>query len=165
MRGPGLQLDAKATLSNVVEICDIKRCNSCLFFEVCAFPRRLRRGNRAILTVRTLWQARKRQDMYLWMARTPAGPSVKFHVSNSAAPPCPRRVAALTLPAPAAVHTMDELKLTGNCLLGSRPLLQFDPHFDSVPHLQLLKEMFTQVCGGRPRSPRRAVRPPGGGSC
>ena len=25
------------------------------------------------------------------------------------------------------VHTMDELKLTGNCLLGSRPLLSFDP--------------------------------------
>ncbi len=24
------------------------------------------------------------------------------------------------------VHTMDELKLTGNCLLGSRPLLSFD---------------------------------------
>ena len=25
------------------------------------------------------------------------------------------------------VHTMNELKLTGNCLLGSRPLLSFDP--------------------------------------
>ena len=24
------------------------------------------------------------------------------------------------------VHTMDELKLTGNCLLGARPLLSFD---------------------------------------
>jgi hypothetical protein len=24
------------------------------------------------------------------------------------------------------VHTMDELKLTGNCLKGSRPLLSFD---------------------------------------
>ena len=25
------------------------------------------------------------------------------------------------------VHTMNELKLTGNCLLGSRPILSFDP--------------------------------------
>ena len=25
------------------------------------------------------------------------------------------------------VHTMDELKMTGNALLGSRPLLSFDP--------------------------------------
>ena len=25
------------------------------------------------------------------------------------------------------VHTMNELKLTGNCLKGSRPLLSFDP--------------------------------------
>lgn len=27
----------------------------------------------------------------------------------------------------ATVHTMNELKLTGNCLRGSRPLLSFDP--------------------------------------
>lgn len=27
----------------------------------------------------------------------------------------------------AEVHTMDELKMTGNCLKGSRPLLSFDP--------------------------------------
>ena len=40
---------------------------------------------------------------------------------------------------------MDELKLTGNCLKGSRPLLNFDDAFDSEPHWQLLKEMFFQV--------------------
>lgn len=32
------------------------------------------------------------------------------------------------------VHTMDELKLTGNCMLGSRPLLSFDSRFDQAPH-------------------------------
>ena len=40
---------------------------------------------------------------------------------------------------------MDELRLTGNSLKGSRPFLSFDKAFDELPHLQLLKEMFTQV--------------------
>ena len=31
-----------------------------------------------------------------------------------------------------AVHTMNELKMTGNSLLGSRPLLSFDPVSSSV---------------------------------
>lgn len=43
------------------------------------------------------------------------------------------------------VHTMDELKMLGNALKGSRPLLIFDKYFDDQPHLRLLKEMFTQV--------------------
>jgi len=30
------------------------------------------------------------------------------------------------------VHTMDELKLSGNCLLGSRPLLSFDAVSGSI---------------------------------
>jgi ribosome biogenesis protein BRX1 len=42
---------------------------------------------------------------------------------------------------------MDELRLTGNCLKGSRPILSFDESFDKSPHLQLLKEMFTHVFG------------------
>jgi len=40
---------------------------------------------------------------------------------------------------------MAEVKMTGNCLKGSRPLLQFDPAFDTVPVYQLLKELFIQV--------------------
>jgi ribosome biogenesis protein BRX1 len=40
---------------------------------------------------------------------------------------------------------MMELKFTGNCLKGSRPLLSFDPTFESTPELQLMKEIFTQV--------------------
>jgi ribosome biogenesis protein BRX1 len=53
------------------------------------------------------------------------------------------------------VHTMDELKLTGNCLKGSRPLLSFDAIFDSDPHWVLYKEMFMQVFGsprGHPKT-------------
>ena len=47
-----------------------------------------------------------------------------------------------------AVHTLAELKLSGNHLKGSRPVLSFDANFDQQPHLQLLKEMLTQVCVG-----------------
>jgi len=48
------------------------------------------------------------------MGKFPSGPSVKFHVEN--------------------VHTTEELKMTGNCLKGSRPLLSFDKGFDLKPH-------------------------------
>ncbi|KAJ8323324.1 hypothetical protein BDV3_004257 [Batrachochytrium dendrobatidis] len=96
------KLDSKSHLEDLNELAELNNCNNCLYFEV-----------------------RKHQDMYLWMSKTPNGPSVKFMVRN--------------------VHTMDELKMTGNCLKGSRPVLSFDKTFDLEPHLQLLKEMFTQT--------------------
>lgn len=40
---------------------------------------------------------------------------------------------------------MDELNMTGNCMLGSRPLLHFDAAFDGAPYLSVMKEIFTQV--------------------
>ncbi|KAI8866890.1 Brix-domain-containing protein [Ramicandelaber brevisporus] len=52
---------------------------------------------------------------------------------------------------------MDEMRMTGNCLKGSRPLLSFDKTFDSKPHYQLLKEMLIQSFGV-PKSSRR-VKP------
>lgn len=44
-----------------------------------------------------------------------------------------------------SVHTMEELKLTGNHLKGSRPILTFSSKFDKDAHWKLLKEMITQV--------------------
>ena len=44
-----------------------------------------------------------------------------------------------------SVHTMEELKLTGNHLKGSRPLLTFSANFDKEPHWMLLKELMLQV--------------------
>lgn len=44
------------------------------------------------------------------------------------------------------VHTMSELKMMGNCLKGSRPILSFDKAFDASPELAVLKELFTHVC-------------------
>ena len=71
------------------------------------------------------FEARKRQDLYVWLAKVPTGPTIRFYCTN--------------------VHTMAELKLSGNHLKGSRPVLSFDKAFDEQPHLQLMKEMFTQV--------------------
>lgn len=94
------------------EIAEVKSCNNCVFLE-----------------------ARKRQDLYLWVSKTPLGPSVKFNVLN--------------------VHTMDELRLTGNAMLGSRPLLSFDAAFEEQPHTQLIKALLTDAFGtprGHPKS-------------
>ena len=96
------KLDTKSDRGTINEVADMKGCGSVIFFE-----------------------ARKHKDLYMWIAKSPNGPCVKFHVTN--------------------IHTMAELKLSGNHLKGSRPVLSFDASFDEQPHLQLLKEMFTQV--------------------
>ena len=61
----------------------------------------------------------------MWILKSPNGPSFKFAVSN--------------------IQTTDELKLTGNCLKYSRPLLSFDNEFDKHPHLSLAKEMIVNA--------------------
>jgi len=111
--------------SAVNNIAGIRSCNSVMFLE-----------------------CRKRMDAYMWLGRVGSnsaagggstnqvkGPSAKFHITN--------------------IHTMDELKMTGNCMKGSRPILSFDESFDRVPHLKLLKELFVDVFGvprGHPKS-------------
>ena len=80
-------------------------------------------------------ECRKRADCYMWLGHTPHGPSAKLHISN--------------------IHTMDELRLTGNCMKGSRPVLSFDESFNRVPHLKLLKALLIDVFGtprGHPKS-------------
>ena len=83
-------------------------------------------------------ECRKRMDAYLWVGKagpSASGPSVKFEVSN--------------------VHTMDELRLTGNCMKGSRPVLTFDESFDRIDELRVIKALFVDVFGcprGHPKS-------------
>ncbi|RHZ49960.1 hypothetical protein Glove_508g58 [Diversispora epigaea] len=108
------KFDQKFQLSIINELAELNNCNNCVFFEV-----------------------RKRQDLYLWTAKAPNGPSIKFHVLN--------------------IHTMNELKMTGNCLKGSRSILSFDKKFDSEPHWILIKEVFTHIFGV-PKNARR-VKP------
>lgn len=71
------------------------------------------------------FEARRHEDLYLWASKTPNGPSAKFHVQN--------------------VHTMDELKMTGNCLKGSRGIVSFCGGWDEGEHWRLMKEMLTHV--------------------
>lgn len=42
---------------------------------------------------------------------------------------------------------MKELKLTGNCLRGSRPLLSFDESFQAEPQHRLMQELLAQIFG------------------
>ena len=71
----------------------------------------------------------------MYVGKTPNGPSAKFQVVN--------------------VHTMDELKMTGNCMLGSRPILNFDTGFEANAHFVLMKALLTDAFGtprGHPKS-------------
>ena len=106
MLTPHHKSDAKfsnrAQLREINELCEMKVCSTCMFFE-----------------------SRKGKDLFLWVAKTPHGPSMKFQLQN--------------------MHTMSELNFTGNCLRGSRPVLCFDSKFNSTPELQLVKELLTQV--------------------
>ncbi|EPR58470.1 brix domain-containing protein [Toxoplasma gondii GT1] len=77
------------------------------------------------------FESRKR-DLLLHVSKIPHGPTLIFRVLN--------------------IHTLAEMKMTGNCLLHSRPLLLFSPEFGSEhgpaqPHLALIKEVFVQVFG------------------
>ncbi|CAR26266.1 hypothetical protein ZYGR_0H00740 [Zygosaccharomyces rouxii] len=103
------KLDTKKDLQQLNEIAELYNCNNILFFE-----------------------ARKHQDLYLWMSKPPNGPTVKFFVQN--------------------LHTMEELNFTGNCLRGSRPILSFDHKFDESPHYQLIKELLLHNFGVPPQS-------------
>uniref|UniRef100_A0A9L0T4Y4 Ribosome biogenesis protein BRX1 homolog n=1 Tax=Equus caballus TaxID=9796 RepID=A0A9L0T4Y4_HORSE len=96
------KMDRKDKLFVINEVCEMKNCNKCIYFE-----------------------AKKKQDLYMWLSNSPHGPSAKFLVQN--------------------IHTLAELKMTGNCLRGSRPLLSFDPAFDELPHYALLKELLIQI--------------------
>ncbi|XP_058462817.1 ribosome biogenesis protein BRX1 homolog [Malaya genurostris] len=92
------------TLSVVNEMSEMKHCNKVMMFE-----------------------GRRKQDLYMWLANVDKGPSVKFLVEN--------------------INTMGEMKLTGNCLRGSRPILSFDQEFTKQPHLAVIKELLTQIFG------------------
>jgi ribosome biogenesis protein BRX1 len=96
------KIERKVAKDYINDLCFQRSCNNCIFLE-----------------------SRKRTDYFLWLMKSPEGPSIKFSVQN--------------------IHTADELKMTGNCLKYSRPLLSFDGAFNSAPHLQLMKEMLHQA--------------------
>ncbi|GAA5893456.1 hypothetical protein JCM6882_008041 [Rhodosporidiobolus microsporus] len=107
------KLEDKHNMVSLNELCYLNNCNNALFFEA----------------------RRQHNDLYLWAAKSPNGPSVRFHVLN--------------------LHTMDEVKMTGNCLKGSRPIVVFDKQFDEQPHLKVIKEVLTHIFAV-PKTARRA---------
>lgn len=58
---------------------------------------------------------------YMWIGQSPNGPSIKMQLNN--------------------VHTADEIRMAGNCLKYSRPLLHFDRDFELQPHLRVAKSL------------------------
>ncbi|KAL7664081.1 Brix domain-containing protein [[Candida] zeylanoides] len=103
------KFDSKKNLYQLNEVAELYNCNNIFFFE-----------------------ARKHQDLYLWLSKPPNGPTLKFHIQN--------------------LHTLDELNFTGNCLKGSRPVLSFDQSFESNDHYKLMKELFTHTFGVPPQA-------------
>ena len=79
-------------------------------------------------------QRKRGKHLYLWMGKFPNGPSCKFVVEN--------------------VHTTRELKMIGNCLKYSRPILSFDAAFDKEPQLKVLKELFIDTFGAPKNHPK-----------
>ncbi|KAI0283082.1 Brix domain-containing protein [Russula aff. rugulosa BPL654] len=84
------KLDSKNHLNLLPELADLHSCNNTLYFE-----------------------ARRHEDLYLWAAKTPNGPSIKLHVQN--------------------VHTMDELKMTGIETEWGRLTKELFTHIFGVP--------------------------------
>lgn len=80
------------------------------------------------------FETRKQKDLYLWLGKSPSGPSVKLAVYN--------------------IHTCSELKLTGNCLKHSRPLLTFDKAFSEHAYLGTIKEMLVHALGTPKNHPK-----------
>ncbi|XP_035220721.1 ribosome biogenesis protein BRX1 homolog isoform X2 [Stegodyphus dumicola] len=99
---PESKMEKKGPLLVINEICEMKNCNHCIYFE-----------------------NKKHQDLYMWISNVPSGPSAKFLIEN--------------------VHTMEELKLTGNCLKGSRPILSFDSIFGTPKNHPKSQPFFDHV--------------------
>jgi len=104
------KFEKKMELSHINEICELKSCNNCIYFEA------------------------RRNNLFMYAAKMPHGPTMKFEVLN--------------------IHTLGEIKMSGNCLLHSRPILSFDIVFESEPHLRLVKEYFTHIFGTARNHPK-----------
>lgn len=98
------KFDDKSALFQLNELAELNSCTHTLFLET-----------------------RKPDDLYLWLAKCPSGPSVKFHVEN--------------------IHTLDELAFSGNCMIGSRPLLSFDSSLSQSEHGKIIQDLLTAVFG------------------
>lgn len=102
----------KSALFQLNELAELNNCTHALYLE-----------------------SRKPDDLYMWLAKCPSGPSVRFHVEN--------------------IHTLDELAFAGNCMIGTRPILSFDASLSQSAHGAVMQELLTAVFG-TPLSCRKA---------
>lgn len=100
---------------------DVKWNKKCSFLELVEAAEEANCNNIIYL------EARRRRNLYMWLCKAPEGPSIKFEVFN--------------------IHTMGSTNFTGNHLLHSRPLLIFDPIFETHEYLKVMRELFLQVWG------------------
>lgn len=98
------KFDTKKDLFALNELAELNGCGYTVFFE-----------------------ARKPQELFMWLAKTPGGPSIRFHVQN--------------------IHTLEELHLSGNCMKNTRAILTFDPFYSSTAHGQVMKDLLTAIFG------------------
>merc|ERR1712226_1337042 len=81
------------------------------------------------------FESHKLKDVFMYVSDVNIGTSAVFLLHN--------------------ICTMEELKLTGNCLKSSRAILSFGTEFEESPHLSLFREMFVSVFStpyGHPKS-------------
>lgn len=101
-----MKVERKEAKEQIDELCYERSCNNFIYFES---------------------RNHKITDLYMWLSKSPNGPSFKFAVNS--------------------IHAMEDLKFTGNCLKFSRPFVSFDATFDDpeYPHLQLCREMLSHT--------------------
>ncbi len=108
------KFDDKSALFMLNELSELNNCSHTLYLE-----------------------SRKPDDLYLWLAKCPSGPSVRFHVEN--------------------IHTLDELSFPGNSIIGSRPILSFDSSLSKTEHGLKMQELLSSIFGTPEKS--RKARP------
>ncbi|KAH0790218.1 Brix-domain-containing protein [Histomonas meleagridis] len=72
-----------------------------------------------------VFETRHSNENYIWFSLSPGGPTVCFYLQN--------------------IHTTEELHLIGICSDQTRPLIFFDPAFDSDPFYGVTKQLFTRI--------------------
>lgn len=72
-----------------------------------------------------LFETRHKTENYIWFSLCPGGPTVCFFLQN--------------------VHTIEELNFIGKCSHGTRPLIFFDPEFNSSPVYGIAKQIFART--------------------
>lgn len=103
----GAKIDARATLDSVQDACYARDNGMAAVFLRAPFE----------------------DEMTLWLARVPDGPSARFHVVN--------------------LHTVAELNFQYTVRRVRQPcLLSFDGSFEGAPHLRLIKELLRGLFAG-----------------